>query len=61
LVGLGALISKISIDSIPPQALMVNLPVAFQFTLFGLGIFMMLFVIPGEPIIQEDTKENETN
>jgi hypothetical protein len=40
---------------------MVNLPVAFQFILFGLGIFMILFVIPGEPIVQEDTKENETN
>jgi hypothetical protein len=46
LVGLGALISKISSDSIPAQATMVNLPVAFQFILFGLGIFVMLFVIP---------------
>ena len=46
LIGLGGLITKISSDAIPGEARLVNIPVAFQFILFGLGIFMVLFVIP---------------
>lgn len=46
LFGLGGLVGSTAVNSIPPAARRVTIPTMIQLVLFGLGILLMIYVIP---------------